>query len=230
MRKDCCLPVPNPTQNPIQFSEENNLAVIKALDSDLIYTFMSKMFRPDISPSKYASPYDISLLIETIQAFFALLSQILGLDSDKLVTEVMVGVVCLVNQSKKEFALNFDQFLVEKISSQLENFHIEGKVLNYHTLLLLMAVTENLTDLIQIEPMHFSDVVDLSERASTIYSFTFSNFIMLAISKDIFGSTMPRISEDLRSLLQNLAELIGDWFCYKESIVIRVYGFEGEPY
>ena len=75
------------------------------------------MFRPNISPSKYAFPYGIYLFIETIQAVFALISQILGLDSDKLVTEVMVGAVCLVSQSRKEFALNFDQFLVEKISS-----------------------------------------------------------------------------------------------------------------
>ena len=41
---------------------------------------------------------------------------------------------------------------------------------------------------------------------------------------------MPRINEDLRLFLQNLAELIGDWFCYKYFTVIRVYGFEGEPY
>ena len=105
------------------------------------------MFRPDISPSKYAFLYDISLFIETIQVVFSLLSQILVLDSDKLVTEVMVGAVCLVSQSKKEFSMNFDQFLVEKISSHLENFHIEGKVFNYHTLFLLMVITENLTDL-----------------------------------------------------------------------------------
>ena len=59
----------------------------------------------------------------------------------------MVGVVCLVSQSKKEFALNFDQFLVERISSQLENFHTEGKVFNYQTMLLLMVITKNLIDL-----------------------------------------------------------------------------------
>lgn len=168
------------------------------------------MFRPDICPSKYAFPYDISLFIKTIQAVFALLSQILRLDSDKLVTKVMVGVVCLVSQSKKEFALNFDQFLVEKISSQLENFHTKGKVFNYQALLFIMVITENLTDLRQIEPVHFLDNVDLSERNATIYFFTFSNCIMPAIYKVIFGSTMPRISEDLRSLLQNPTELIGD--------------------
>ena len=41
---------------------------------------------------------------------------------------------------------------------------------------------------------------------------------------------MPRINEDLKFLLQNPIELIGDWFCFKDSTVIRVYEFEGEPY
>ena len=69
---------------------------------------MSKMFRPDISPSKFSFPYDISLFSETLQVVFSLLSQILGLEDDKLVTEIMVGAVCLVSQSTKEFILSFD--------------------------------------------------------------------------------------------------------------------------
>ena len=77
---------------------------------------MSKMFRPDINPSNYTFPYHISLFIGTIQVNLALLSEILGLDSDKLITEVMVGVVYLVSQFTKEFSLNFVQFLIEIIS------------------------------------------------------------------------------------------------------------------
>ena len=82
----------------------------------------------------------------------------------------------------------------------------------------------------QIESVNFLDVVDLSERNATIFFFTFVNSIMHAIYKAIFGSTMLRINEDLKFLLQNLVELIGDQFCFKDSTVIRVYGFEGEPY
>ena len=78
--------------------------------------------------------------------------------------------------------------------------------------------------------MNLLDAVDLFERNATISFFTFANSIMPAIYKFIFGSTMPRISEDLNFLLQNPVELIGDWFCYKNFTVIRVYGFEGEPY
>jgi hypothetical protein len=83
---------------------------------------MSKMFKPDISPSNYSFPYDISLFSETLQAVFSLLSQILGLEDDRIVTEIMVDIVCLVSQSAKEFNLNFDQYLVEIIAYQLEHF------------------------------------------------------------------------------------------------------------
>lgn len=132
---------------------------------------MSKMLWPDIIPSNYTFPYDISLFIETIQVIFFLLSQILGLDNDKFVNEVMVGTVYWVSHSVKEFSLSFDQYLVDKISYQLEHFHSNVKVFNYQTLLFLMVITENLTELRQIEPVNFLDVVDLSKRNATISFF-----------------------------------------------------------
>ena len=106
LRRALYLPSPNPIV--VKFSEENIIAIIKALNSNQLFTFMSKMFLPDISPSNFSFPYDISLLIETIQVVFYLLSQILGLENDRSITEVMVGTVCLVNQSIKEFELSFD--------------------------------------------------------------------------------------------------------------------------
>ena len=60
--------------------------MIKALDAEQILSFMSKMFKLEINPANYAFPYVISLFIELIQALFSLLSQNLGLDSDRLVT------------------------------------------------------------------------------------------------------------------------------------------------
>ena len=53
---------------------------------------------------------------------------------------------------------------------------------------------------------------------------------MPIIYRVIFGSFMLKISEDLKLLLQNPVELVGDWFCFKDYTVISVYGFEGEPY
>lgn len=162
---------------------------------------MSKMFLLDISPSSFSFPYDISLFIKTIQVVFSLVSQILGLENDRSVTEVMVGIVCLVNQSVKEFALSFDQYIVDRISYQLEHFNSDGKAFNYQTLLMLLVITENLGELREIEPVNFLEDVDLSQRNTTISFFTFAISIMPTIYKVIFGSYMPRISEDLKMLL-----------------------------
>ena len=71
------------------------------------------MFKADVSPSQFSFPYDVSLFISPIQVVFTLLSQILGLESDQHVTEVMVGTICLVNQTRKEVAIHFGNFLVE---------------------------------------------------------------------------------------------------------------------
>ena len=78
--------------------------------------------------------------------------------------------------------------------------------------------------------MNFLDAIDLSKRNATITFFTFANSTIPSVYQIIFGSTMPRISEELKLLLQNPTELIGDWFCYQDFTIIRVYGFEGTPY
>lgn len=191
---------------------------------------MSKMFRPDISPSNFSFPYDISLFNETLQALFSLFSQILGLQDYKLVTKIMLGTMCLVIQSTKEFSLSFDQYLVENISYQLEHFNSDGKVFNYQTLLMLMVIIENLDELKQIEPINFSYSTNLSQRNATISFFTFVGSVMPTLHKLIFGSFMLRISKDLKLLLQNPMETVGDWFCFENYIVIKVYGFEREPF
>ena len=72
---------------------------------------------------------------------------------------------------------------------------------NYQTLLMLMIITENLNELRQIEPIHFSDSTNLSQRNETMSFFTFASSVIPALYKLIFGSTMPRIGADLKSLL-----------------------------
>ena len=93
-----------------------------------------------------------------------------------------------------------------------------------------MIITENLDELRQIEPTNFSDSTNLSQRNATISFFTFSSSVMPALHKLIFGFFMPRVSEDLKLLLQNPVETVGDWFCFENYTVIKVYGFEGEPF
>ena len=53
---------------------------------------------------------------------------------------------------------------------------------------------------------------------------------MSSIYKLIFGITLPRMIEEMKTYLQNSNDPVGDWFLYKEFIVLRVYGFEYEPY
>ena len=61
---------------------------------------MAKLLKPEVNQPHATFPYDISSFSEPIQAIFSLLSQILGLDSDQFVTEVMIGTLYIVSQSK----------------------------------------------------------------------------------------------------------------------------------
>ena len=101
---------------------------------------------------------------------------------------------------------------------------------SYQTLLMLMIITENLSELRQFEPVHFSDDTDLSQRNATLSFFTFSSIVVPAIYKLIFGVPMPRIGEELKAFLQNPWGPVGDWFCLGDYTLLRVYGFEGEPF
>ena len=46
----------------------------------------------------------------------------------------------------------------------------------------------------------------------------------------IFRTTLPRPTEEMKACLHNPNEPVGDWFPYKEYIVLRAYGYEEEPY
>ena len=72
-------------------------------------------------------PYNLSSFLDPIQAIFSLLIQILGSDSDQLVTEVMVGTLILVIQFIEQRIFRYEQFLVKRITSQLDNFSNSGK-------------------------------------------------------------------------------------------------------
>ena len=79
------------------------------------------------------------------------MSQILALDNDQLVTKVMVGTLYLVSQSKEQHYFKYDEFLVERITSQRENFHNSGNIFRYQTLLILIVINSNLQTLQQMQ-------------------------------------------------------------------------------
>ena len=38
------------------------------------------------------------------------------------------------------------------------------------------------------------------------------------------------MTKEMKAYLQNSNELVGEWFLYKEFTILRIYGFENEPY
>ena len=81
-----------------------------------------------------------------------------------------------------------------------------------------------------MQPEYFIEDVNLSERNSTMNFISFIDKITSSIYKLIFGITLPRMTEEMKAYMQNSNEPVGDWFLYKYFIVLRVYGFEDEPY
>jgi len=108
---------------------------------------MDKLLKPKVNQAHATCPYDISSFSEHIQAIFSLLSQILGLNSDQFVTEVMIGTLYLVSQSKEQHHFKYDEFLVERITLQLENLHNSRNIFRYQTLLMLIVINRNLQTL-----------------------------------------------------------------------------------
>lgn len=122
----------------------------------------------------------------------------------------MVGTLCLVSQSKEQLCLNYDEFLVERIGSQLENFHNLGNIFRYQTFLMLIIINSNLQTLPQMEPEFFADNVNLSERNSSMTFFNFTDKIMASIYRLIFGTTLPRLTEEMKACLHNSNEPVAD--------------------
>ena len=101
---------------------------------------MSSLLNLDHVSEKLSFPYDLQVFQDSVKPFFALLSQILGLDNHKQVQEVMVSLVYKLSQSESANQdINFDGFLAESIHSQLMNFHVEKAFID-QTLLLLIIV------------------------------------------------------------------------------------------
>jgi len=122
------LPSIAPEKNSFQFLEHTSLETIKNLNLEDLTTFMSKILKMSVIETQDMFPYDLSSFLDPIQGIFALLSQILGSNSDQFVTQVMVRTLILVSQFTKPRVFSYDQFLVERITSQLENFNNSGRV------------------------------------------------------------------------------------------------------
>ena len=74
-------------------------------------------------------PVDTNLFNKESKLVISLMSQFLGLDTDRYVTELLMILLFKVSTSQSEpqssqlVFLKFDEFLAERIHSQMVNFH-----------------------------------------------------------------------------------------------------------
>ena len=82
-----------------------------------------------LSPENYTQnleyPYPIGVFKAEVQAVFSLLSQVLGLDHDREVSEMMLGFLMIYHEAEKSqgsITIAFDQFISESMHGQFVNF------------------------------------------------------------------------------------------------------------
>ena len=117
IRRALHLPESN-LEESLPFNEENLIRSFRQTKNDVKLGFMSRLLKLDQVSENLSFWYDLQVFQDSIEPFFALLSQVLGLDSDKQVQEVMVSLAYKLSQF--EFVsqeINFDEFLAESIHS-----------------------------------------------------------------------------------------------------------------
>ena len=104
----------------------------------------------------------------------------MGHNDDTMVDDVMLGCLLKSNKLISHKYLNFDEFLAEKLHSQLENFHMENSF-RYQTLLLLMVIHSNLAELQKKDQVTFSDKFNISVETRSFSFLEFANKVMALI-------------------------------------------------
>ena len=88
-----------------------------------------------------------------------------------------------------------------------------------------MLLCSNITKLQFLSTMFSLDLL------KQINIFEFMNYIISKMYNFLFDEVFPRVLEEMKVMMQLSPEdMIGDWFLYKDFIVLRVYGFIEEPY
>ena len=97
--------------------------------------------------------------------------------------------------------------------------------LTHQSYLLNMLLCSNVSEL------HFINTMFSPGLPGQINMFEFVNKIMEEVYIILFDENFPRVLDEMKSSLQPSEEsCIGDWFLYKEFIVVHVYGYTGPPY
>lgn len=139
-----------------------------------------------------------------------------------MVDEVMIGCLFKSNNLISHKYLKFDEFLAEKIHSQVENFHME-RSFRYQKLLLLMVIHSNLEELHEMDQVTFSYKFNIFVETRSFSFLEFVNKVMARIYCLFFDSKLPRVSKDMRVKLQLSTEPTRDWFLYRYFTILRIY-------
>ena len=82
-----------------------------------------------------------------------------------------------------------------------------------------------------VSELQFMSTIFSPDIPKRINMFEFVTTIMAKMYKLLFDDVLPRVLEEMKLMLQpSSKDRIGDWFLYKYFIVLRIYGFTGEPY
>ena len=135
-----------------EYSEERVVQNFTEADVEKKEEFFKTCFKPDTYLKHYTYPIDVEEFNEETQCITTLLSQFLGMDTDKYVTESMMILLftlstCPVNsedpiQSIQVSFLKFDEFLVENFHSQLVDFP-NTRTFRFRSYLLRMFLSFN---------------------------------------------------------------------------------------
>ena len=160
------------------------------------------------------NPLSFEMFINPTVSSMSFLSQILGLNSDSMVSKVILGILLYLSQSAS--GIKFNEFLDGEINSQLEKFDLD-KHFRYQVYLFSIIVSSNRQTL---------EVMDIEVfKCWPWFVQKFQNYtllidrIVLSICR-LFDPKEKRISEDMKASLQQ--EGIGDWFMMQKYSVIRV--------
>ena len=77
--------------------------------------FWQTIDKPKHHSESVSLPTNLSIMIVEVQWAYSLLSHILGLDNDKFVVEVMLGILLIFFLSGQSVCVSFDEFIAENI-------------------------------------------------------------------------------------------------------------------
>ena len=110
-------------QTMIPFTESKVLQVFGKSNLESKNKLFQTILKTPVPSKTLFTPLSSEMFIKPVVSTISLLSQIPGLDSDIMVSEVMLGILLYLSQSEER--IKFDELLDGEINSQLGKFHLD---------------------------------------------------------------------------------------------------------